>query len=307
MKACFVGAGALGSALGGTLAAGGLDVQLVDSWQEHVAAINGAGLLLREGGEEKRIAVKAANSCAGLAVADLVIIAVKSFDTRAAARAAAPVVGPATVLLSLQNGLGHEEILVEIFGRERVMAGKTYAGGALIGPGQVQAGTRGKETIIGELDGILSERALRIAEAFEKAGLKTQASARIMGAMWDKLLINVATGALTAITGLPYGPLQRVPEIEDCALEAVREAVQVACASGITLSSEDPRVAWSKAAAGLPEGFKPSMLQSVEKQQRTEIDFINGTVVRWGERCGVPTPVNKTLVACVKGLESRFP
>jgi len=215
-------------------------------------------------------------------------------------------VGPDTVVLSLQNGLGHEEILAEIFGRQRVMAGKTYAGGGLIGPGQVQAGTVGKETIIGEPDGTLSERARRIAETFEKSGLKTQASPRIMGVMWDKLLINVATGALTGITGLPYGPLHRVPEIEHCALEAVSEAIAVARASGIDLTSEDPRAAWTKAAAGLPEGFKPSMLQSIEKQQRTEIDFINGTVVRWGERCGVATPVNKTLVACVKGIEFGF-
>ena len=307
MKICFVGAGSLGSALGGTLAAGGLDVQLVDPWHEHVAAINSAGLLLREGGQERRVPVKAAIAYAGLGIADVVIVLVKSFDTREAALAARPVVGPDTVVLSLQNGLGHEEILAEIFGRERVLAGKTYAGGGLIAPGHVQAGTLGKETIIGELDGTLSERALRIAETFATAGLKTQASTRIMGVMWDKLLINVATGALTGITGLPYGPLHRVPEIEVCALEAVSEAVRVACASGIALSSEDPRVAWTKAAAGLPEGFKPSLLQSIEKQQRTEIDFINGAVVRWGERCGVATPVNKTLAACVKGIESRFP
>ncbi len=306
MKVCFVGAGSLGCALGGTLAAAGMDVRMVDAWGEHVDVLNRRGLLLREGGQERLVSVAAATDGTGLGIADVVIVLVKSFYTEAAALAARPLVGPNTVLLSLQNGLGHEEILADVFGPERVLAGKTYAGGGLLGPGHVLAGVAGKETFIGELDGTLSPRVLRIAEAFSSAGLATQASTRIKGVMWDKLLINVATGALTGITGLPYGPLHRVPEIEACALEAVAEAIAVATASGIVLTSEDPRAAWTKASAGLPEGFKPSLLQSIEKKQRTEIDFINGAVVRCGERCGVGTPVNRALVACVKGIEYGF-
>lgn len=306
MKVCFVGAGSLGCALGGTLAAAGMDVQMIDAWREHVDALNHRGLLLREGGTERLVRVAAATDCTGVEFVDVVIVLVKSFDTESAALAARPIVGPNTVVLSLQNGLGHEEILTDIFGAERVLAGKTYAGGGLIGPGHVQAGVAGKETIIGELDGTLSARVLHLAETFSRAGLATQASARIKGVMWDKLLINVATGALTGITGLPYGPLHRVPEIEKCALEAITEAIAVARASGIDLTSEDPRSAWVKASSGLPEGFKPSLLQSIEKGQRTEIDFINGSVVRCGERCGVNTPVNRALVACVKGIEYGF-
>jgi 2-dehydropantoate 2-reductase len=161
----------------------------------------------------------------------------------------------------------------------------------------------GKETLIGELDGSTSVRVQRIAACFAAAGLATTVSANIMGTVWDKLLINVATGAVSGITGLAYGPLYRIAEIEATAVAAVQEAMDVARASAVQLSYTDPRAAWTKAAAGLPEDFKTSMLQSLEKGSVTEIDFINGAVVRWGRRSGVPTPVNATLVACIKGIE----
>lgn len=176
-------------------------------------------------------------------------------------------------------------------------------GGVLLGPGHVIAGTRGKHTFIGELDGRITERAKRIAETFSRAGLPTEVSANIMGTMWDKLLINVATGALSGITRLPYGALYGVPEVRECALAAVAEGIAVAKALGVKLTSDKPEDAWTLAGEGLPKEFKASMLQSIEKRAPTEIDFINGSVVRWGERAKVPTPVNRALVACVKGIE----
>jgi 2-dehydropantoate 2-reductase len=124
-----------------------------------------------------------------------------------------------------------------------------------------------------------------------------------MGTMWDKLLVNVATGALSGITRLTYGELYQLPEIEACAIAAVAEAMAVAKAKGITLSVTEPKQPWVKAAAGLPDEFKASMLQSLEKGSITEIDFVNGAVVRWGAKLGVPTPVNLALVACMKGIE----
>jgi 2-dehydropantoate 2-reductase len=220
--------------------------------------------------------------------------------------AAKSLVGPDTVVLSLQNGLGHEDILADVVGRERVLAGKTYAGGTQLGVGHVLIGTRGKDTHIGELDGRITERAQRIAAVFNAAGLQTQVSSNIIGTMWDKLLVNVATGALTGITRLTYGDLYRQPELEACAVAAVAEAMAVARASGIVLGIREPRDAWVKASAGLPYEFKTSMLQSLKKGSITEIDFINGAVVRWGKKCGVLTPVNQTLVACIKGIEKNM-
>ncbi|GIK85905.1 MAG: 2-dehydropantoate 2-reductase [Betaproteobacteria bacterium] len=305
MKIAFLGAGALGSAIGGSLAEGGADVVLVDAWRDHVDAINRDGLTLREGGSDRKVRVRAAASADGLGTVDLVVVLVKSYDTRAAIEQGRRLVGPDTVVMSLQNGLGHEDVLADVVGRERVIAGKTYKGGVLLGPGQVIAGVRGKETVIGELDGRVTDRVRRIAEAFAAAGLDARVSGDIVGTMWDKLMINVATGALAGITRLPYGELYDVPEVEACALAAVDEALAAAKASGVRVSWADARAPWLKAKEGLPPEFRTSMLQSLEKGSRTEIDYVNGAVVRAGERCGVATPVNRTLVACVKGLERR--
>jgi 2-dehydropantoate 2-reductase len=128
-------------------------------------------------------------------------------------------------------------------------------------------------------------------------------SENILGTIWDKLLVNVATGALSAITRLAYGQLYCLPELQACAIAAVAEAMLVARASGIKLSTDDPSAPWIKAAAGLPPDFKSSMLQSLEKGMPTEIDYVNGAVVSQGFKVGIPTPVNQTLVACIKGIE----
>ncbi len=303
MKICMLGSGALGSALGGVLTEGGNDVWLIDAWNVHVDAMNDRGLRLTDGGVDRTIKVRARTSPEGIGPADLVVVLVKSYHTREAIANASAIIGPDTAVMSLQNGLGHEEILADVVGAQHVLAGKTYAGSVLLGPGHVIAGTRGKNTYIGELDGRITQRTTSIATTFSRAGLPTVVSANIVGTMWDKLLINVATGALSGITRLPYGGLYDVPEVKQCALAAVAEGIAVAKALGVKLTSEVPDDAWTLAAAGLPAEFKASMLQSIEKGAPTEVDFINGSVVRWGERTRVPTPVNQALVACVKGIE----
>lgn len=305
MNICILGAGALGCAIGGALAEAGADVTLINRSPVHVAAINAHGLTLVTPDGERTVAVRAATACEGLGVADVVVVLVKSFDTRAAMEGARALVGPDTAVLSLQNGLGHEDILADIVGRERVLAGKTYVGGVMLGPGRILSGVTGKHTVIGELDGVATPRAQAIADAFNRAGLRTEVSDNILGTMWDKLLINVATGALSGITGLVYGELYAISELRDTALAAVAEAMAVARAGGVRLSMHEPVEAWDRAAAGLPFAFKTSMLQSLEKGAITEIDFINGAVVRAGARVGVPTPVNAALVACIKGIERR--
>jgi 2-dehydropantoate 2-reductase len=303
MKIIVLGAGSLGCAMGGVLAEAGEEVTLINRNRVQVDAINAKGLLLKSAQGTRSVKVQAAVDCTGLTPADLVIVLVKSFDTEKAIANAKSVVGDHTVVLSLQNGLGHEDILSAAVGRQRVMAGKTYVGGQITAPGEVIAGTVGKQTIIGELDAAGSERATRIANTFNRAGLQTAVSANIMSTIWDKLLVNVATGALSGITRLPYGGLYSVPELEQCALAAVSEAMMVAKAHGVPISFTDAKEPWTKAGAGLPPEFKASMLQSLEKGSITEIDFINGAVVRWGDKAGVPTPVNRALVAAIKGIE----
>lgn len=304
MKICILGAGALGSALGASLAEGGSEVVLLSRNAAHVEAIRAGGLRLRDQDGERRVRLRAETEAARVGPADLVVVLVKSFQTREALAQAGPLFGPGTLALSLQNGLGHEDILAESVGRARVLAGKTYVGGTLLGPGHVLSGVRGKETILGELDGARTGRALAIAREFERAGLPVRLSDNILGTIWDKLLINVATGALTAITRMPYGPLFQCAPLEAVGVAAVREAMEIAHAAGVRLSITDPLEAWRRAGAGLPADFRTSMLQSLDKGSATEIDYINGAVVERGLRLGIAAPVNATLAACVKGIEA---
>ncbi|WP_250440963.1 2-dehydropantoate 2-reductase [Caballeronia sp. AZ1_KS37] len=303
MKIAFLGAGALGCAIGAALTEGGHETWLVDKFAAHVEAMSRDGLQVDDERGTRRVKVRATMNPADVGPVDVVIVLVKSFHTDPAMRGALDLIGPETLVLSLQNGLGHEDVLSDIVGRERVLAGKTYVGGVLRAPGHIQSGVTGKITIIGELDGRVTPRAQAVAEAFDSAGLTTTVSDNILGTMWDKLLINVATGAITGITRLTYGQLYSEPVLKATSLAAIEEAMAAAKAAGIELSITRAEDAWNMAAEGLPAAFKTSMLQSLEKSSVTEIDFINGAVVRWGERLGVPTPVNSTLVACIKGIE----
>ena len=307
MKFAVLGAGSLGSALGGVLTEAGHEVWLITRNQAHVDAINQRGLILRTAGVDRVVPARASTSALGAGVVDCVIVLVKSAQTRAAMQAAMSLLGPETTVLSLQNGLGHEDILSEVVGRERVLAGKSYCGGQMIAPGHVICGHVGKDTHMGELDGSITPRITQIAGAFNAAGLQAVVSDNIMGTIWDKLFINVATGALSGITRLAYGDLYQVPELEACAVAAVAEAMAVAKARGVRTSITEPVQAWRKAGAGLPYEFKASILQTLERGARTEVDYINGAVVQLGLQHGVPTPVNATLLACIKGIEQLLP
>ncbi len=303
MKICVLGAGALGSTFGAWLSEGGHDTWLLNLQTDHIETIAREGLRVEDASGKRQVKMQAAVDANTIGIVDLVIVLVKSFATSEAMSSALALIGPHTMVLSLQNGLGHEELLAEIVGRDKVIAGKTYVGGVLLGPGQIRSGVAGKQTIIGELDGQLTPRVREVAEAFSRAGLATVVSENILGTLWDKLLVNVATGALTGITMLTYGQLYSEPLLRDTALQAVAEAIAVARAAGVELGLQEPEAAWELAREGLPAAFKTSMLQSLQAGFVTEIDFINGAVVRLGQQYHVPTLVNATLVACIKGIE----
>lgn len=314
MKIAVLGAGSLGSALGGLLAEDGNDVTLVNRNSNFCAVVNSNGLTLNDGGAAgtpRVVRVQAIQDMASQPVLsnaknisfDLIIVLVKSKDTEAVMRSALPWVDEQTLVMSLQNGLGHEDIIANIVGKHRVLAGKTYCGGLMTAPGIVTIGIKNKETIIGELDGQITARVTAIGKVFNDAGLLTTVSDNIMGAMWDKILVNVATGAITGITRLVYGLMYQMPELEATACAAVLEAMTVAKAKGIALSINEPKAAWDKAGRGLPFEFKASILQTLEKNSVTEIDYINGAVVQVGKLLGIPTPVNETLVSLIKGIE----
>ncbi len=228
MKIAILGAGALGCTIGAAFARSGHDVVLLNRNAAIVNAINTQGLIVQTPDGERAISIRAVLSANGEQPVDLVIVLVKSFHTAQAMHDALSLVGEETIVLSLQNGLGHEDILAEIVGRGRVLAGKTYVGGVMVAPGRIISGIDGKETIIGELDGGDSVRVKKLATMFNAVGLLTSVSENMTGAMWDKLVINVATGALSAITRLGYGDMYKIAAIEEIAVAAVQEAIDVA-------------------------------------------------------------------------------
>jgi len=211
LKIAVLGAGALGCAIGAALTQAGHETWLLNRSAGHVEALQRDGLRVDDAAGTRVVPVRASTRPDEVGIADLVVVLVKSFHTESAMRGALALVGPDTLVLSLQNGLGHEDILAGIVGRERVLAGKTYVGGVLRGPGHILSGVAGKATFVGELDGRVTPRVCAVAEAFTAAGLQTTVSDNILGTMWDKLLVNVATGALTGITRLSYGQLYDAP------------------------------------------------------------------------------------------------
>lgn len=292
--------------MGGTLATQGADVWLVTRNAAHRAAIAARGLTLVSPEGESIARPGIAASCAEIAgrPADLIVILCKSNDTEATAQDALALAGPDTVVVSLQNGLGHEAILRDIFGPDRVIGGKTYAGGVMLAPGRVQASVAGKRTIIGELTPGTSPRIDHLAARLNAHGVPCEVSANMTGTIWDKLLVNVSTGAISTLTRMTYGELSAAPDLVACGVAAVAEAMAVARAEGVALSILAPRDAWDMALSGLPDSFRTSMLQTIEKGRRTEIAFINGAIVRAGRKHGIPTPINTMLAACVLGIES---
>lgn len=306
MKIAVLGAGALGSAFASLLSEANQDVVLISGRSDHVERINARGLTVIEKGVKRTVNIKASLGEPSPEGIDLLILLVKSRQTRSAIESAKGLVGPETTVLSLQNGIGNEETISETIGEGYVIGGRTYVGSVATGPEEIAIGTEGKSTIIGELDGSRSERVEQIAEIFNSARIHTKISDNILGVIWDKLLVNAATGALSAATGLPYGELYKIAQIEQCAFGVVREAVAVAESLGVKLSTKDERVIWNSARERLAPDFKASMLQSIEAGQPTEIDSINGAICNLARKNGIAVPINESLVAVVKGIERRI-
>ena len=303
-----LGAGAMGSLFGAILAEGGLAVTLVDIRADHIDAVNAHGLKIQGYGGERTVRVRATDCTGELPRADVVLVQTKAMDTAVAVESVRRVFGPETVAISFQNGLGNEEVIGGVIGHERVLAGLTAQGATRIGPGVVQ-NYGDLPTYVGEMEGGLSARAERIARGFTAAGLPTRASADIRRDMWKKLLGNVGLSPTSAITNLTQAEIMSVPELREVVLAAVDEAAAVGAAEGVELDAEEARSVLLKLvdpSGGGTGHAKSSACVDILNRRRTEVDWINGSIVRLGEKHGVPTPVNRTLVGAVKGLEKHI-
>jgi len=304
MRIAIVGAGAMGCLFGGFLARAGEEVVLVDVVPEVVAALSERGVRLHEGSGVSDVPVAAAASPAEAGTADLVLVMVKAQHTRRVAAGLAPLLGPQTVVLTLQNGLGAAQVLAEHVAPRRILVGVTAQGATLLGPGEVRHGGSG-ESVLGAHcpSGADPDSAV---QALSRAGLPARAVADPWPAVWRKLAINCGINPIAALTGVLNGQIPEIPEASALLADAVREAAAVARAAGAELGDPEALVRQVLDVARATGANRASMGQDVDARRSTEIDFINGAVAQEGERLRVPTPVNRTLTRLVKSLEAGF-
>ena len=303
MKTVIIGAGAMGSLFGGLLTLSGEDVWLVDIRKENINAMKLKGLTIEEKGKTLNVPVNAVTDIASIGTADLVIYFVKTYQTERAASDSLVLQKKDTVFLTLQNGLGNEEVLCKKVDQKKVILGVTGQGATLLEPGHIHHAGWG-ETQIGELDGKMTKRANQIAQMFQKAGLPTHVSSKIQDLIWQKLFANVGINALTALTGLKNGQLLDYPETVRLMEALVSEAVEVAQQKGIRV--EGNPIEKVKHTAEATRENRSSMGQDFDHKRRTEIDAINGAVVKVAQRLGMSTPYNQIITDLVKVIEKKF-
>ncbi len=296
----IVGAGSMGCLLGGYLARAGHEVFLVDVDGERVAAIEQGGLSVEGVGGDFDVSPGAGTTYAG-APPELVMVCVKAYDTDRAGRSVAAWIDDGSTVLTLQNGVGNLEQLAHHLPREQILAGVTSLGANLLRPGHVHHAGEG-DTWVGHLSGEETETASRVAEALSAARLPTTVSPDIRTHIWGKLAVNVGINALTAILRVRNGKLLTLAHTESLMRDAVQECLQVAQASGISL----PEAATQKRVrevARRTASNRSSMLMDMLASRRSEVDAINGAVVRRGLELGAPVPVNQTLTRLIHALE----
>jgi 2-dehydropantoate 2-reductase len=303
MKTVIMGAGAMGSLFGGLLALGGEEVWLVDIWKEHIDTIRSKGLVLEEKGKTQPISIHATTEVASVGKADLVLIFVKTYHTEKVVSDARVLQKESTVFLTLQNGLGNEETICKYIDRKKVLLGVTGQGATLLGSGQIRHAGWGK-TYVGELDHQMTDRAVRMAQMFCSAGIETETSPNIHDHVWGKLLVNVGINALTALTGFKNGQLLDYPETTRLMERLVFEAAEVARKKGVHIE-EDPIEKVRKAIEATREN-RSSMGQDFDHRRKTEIDAINGAVVREAQPLGISAPFNQAVTDLVKAIEKSF-
>jgi 2-dehydropantoate 2-reductase len=296
LKVAVMGAGAVGCYYGGMLARAGHVVTLI-ARPEHVAAIELSGLHLQTQTFDQHVRLAASTDASAVQGAKLLLFCVKSADTEAAGVQMRPYLEPDALVLSLQNGVDNADRLRGVLPQHTVAAAVVYVATQMAGPGHVKHNGRG-ELVIEP-----SAASVEVAQALVAAGVPTELSANVRGALWAKLILNCAYNAVSAITQLPYGKTVAGEGVQALMRDVVAECLAVAQADGVQVPG-DVDAAIRKIADTMP-GQYSSTAQDLARGKRSEIDYLNGFVVRCGQARGVPTPANRVLWALVKLLESK--
>ncbi|MDD5078993.1 MAG: 2-dehydropantoate 2-reductase [Candidatus Omnitrophica bacterium] len=304
MKIAVVGPGAMGCLLAAFLARAKCEVWMLDKDSARAGRISQSGISVEGVSGNWRAQVRATAEPKDIGNADLILICVKSYDTKSAITAAKTLAGEDTAVLTLQNGIGNIELISEVVGPEKVIGGITNMGATLLDTGRIRHAGKG-ETVLGRIDGKIPVEIRSIREVFNRAGLETRISRDIKGSIWSKLLINAGINPLTAITRLNNGRLLDFEGTRKIISLAVSEGTKVAKRKRIKLIYDDP-LAKVEAVCQATAGNISSMLQDVLNKKPTEIDFINGVIVRQAQELGIPAPVNALLFDLVKTIESSY-
>jgi 2-dehydropantoate 2-reductase len=303
MKICVVGCGAVGSLFAAHLAkAGEAEVWAYDLWKDHTDAIRAKGLRL-SGAADFVARLNATSDPMSLPRCDYGIVATKAIHTGAAIAQVAHVFDDNSAVCSVQNGVGNEEIIAEHV--KRVIRGTTFPAGHSVAPGHIGYDIVG-DTWIGPFEPTNTPMAKveELAGLITRAGMNTIPLKDARGAQWTKLIFNAATNPVGALTLLHHGAATRFAPTGQLFNDLIAEGEAVARKLGIELHG-DPRALVQKG-ANAPGKHRASMLQDVLAKRQTEVDFMNGAIVQWGEKIGVPTPLNRTLWALIKGLEHSW-
>jgi 2-dehydropantoate 2-reductase len=305
LRIAVIGCGAVGSIFAANLALlDDVEVWAYDLSQDHVAAINRDGLRL-SGVAELVGPVRATSDASSLPPARFGIVATKGMHTRSAIQAAAHAFADeASAVVSVQNGLGNEEVIAEKVGQ--VIRGTTFPAGHLVAPGHVGWETSG-DTWIGPFEPRPARMDLvdELADVLTRAGLPTSAHADARGAQWNKAIFNASTNPVAALTLLTHGALTDFAPTRQLVSGLIEEGRAVAAALGIELAGDPEDMV--EHAARVVHGHRPSMLQDVLARRATEVEFLNGAIVRYGEKAGVAAPLNRAIWALVQGLELSWP
>jgi 2-dehydropantoate 2-reductase len=300
MRVLVYGAGAVGGYFGALLARGGHDVTLV-ARGDNLAVLRDRGVTIHLAADTLTVPVHAVANPADAAPAELILVCVKSYDTRAAAAALRPVVRGETIVLSLQNGIENEDILAGALGLPPLMVALTRIGVAMVAPATIAYSGRGT-ILFGEPDGSESPRARQTAAAFAAAGVPHELRRDILVAAWEKLAWNAGFNAVTTLTRGTVADVLALPDTRELVVAAMEETDAVATAAGIAVRRTRTEAVLRDSVSGLPD-FRTSMLQDLLRGRRLEHDALNGAVGRAGARAGVPVPVNRTLHALLARLD----
>jgi 2-dehydropantoate 2-reductase len=304
VRICIVGCGAVGSLFAANLATlDDVEVWAFDLYQAHVDAIQRNGLRL-SGAGAVHARPRATSDASTLPPCELGIVATKAMHAEQAIAATAHAFADGAVA-SVMNGVGNEETLARHV--SRVIRGTTFPAGKLLEPGHVQWDVKGDTTFAPfEPAPASMEEVERLAEACTRGGMPAHAVADARPAQWRKVIFNASTNPIGALTGLTHGRVWERSDLRALVSGLVSEGKAVAAAQGITLDADPEELIDHAAKPEVAYGHKASMLQDVEARRQTEIDFLNGGIARFGREVGVPTPLNDTITALIKGVEASW-